>query len=53
MVYLNMEGFGGGLLVLGPTVNTYVKYDQFEYFSASKCQHFERTTRTLWILLMQ
>ena len=53
MVYLNMEGFGGGPLVLGPNVDAYVKYDKFEHFSASKCQHFERTTRTLWILLMQ
>ena len=27
MVYLNMMGFGGQPLVLGPTVDAYVKYD--------------------------
>ena len=53
MVYLNMEGFGGEPLVLGPNVDAYVKYDKFEHFSASKCQHFERMARTLWSLLVQ
>ena len=53
MVYLNMKGFGFRSLVLGPPVDTYVKYDKFEHFSASKCQHFERMARTLWSLLVQ
>ena len=41
MVYLNMMVFGGLPPVLGPIVDTYIKYDEFENFSASKCQHFE------------
>ena len=53
MVYLNMMGFLGQSLVLGPTVYTYVKYDESEHFSASKCQNFEWTERTLWSLLIQ
>ena len=53
MVYLNMMGFRGQPLLLGPTVETYIKYDHFEYFSASKCHQFERIARTLWNLLMQ
>ena len=36
MFYLTMKGFGGRPLVLGPTVYTYVKYDQLEDFSAGK-----------------
>ena len=43
-----MMGFGGRPLVLGTTIDTYVNYDQIENFSASKCQNFERTARTLW-----
>ena len=53
MVYLTMKGFGGRPLVLGPTLDAYVKYDQFEYFSASKFQHFESMARTFWRLLVQ
>ena len=53
MVYLNIMGFGGRPLVLGPTVYTYVKYDHFEHFRASKCQHFERKAHTLSSLMMQ
>ena len=52
MIFRNMMGLGGRPLVLGTTVNTYVKYDQFEYFNASKYQHFERTAHTLWSLLV-
>ena len=33
MVYLTMVGFGGQPLVLGPTVDTYVKYDKFDFFA--------------------
>ena len=50
---LNMMVFGVQPLALGPTVDTYVKYDQFEHFIPSKCQHFERITCTLWSLLVQ
>ena len=53
MVYLTMMGFGGRPLVLGTTVETYVKYDSTEHFSAIKCQYFKRMERTLWILLLQ
>ena len=53
MVYLTMMGFWGQPLVLGTTVDTYVKYDYFEHFNARKCQHFERKVRTLWSLLVQ
>ena len=48
-----MMVFGVQPLALGPTVDTYVKYDQFEHFIPSKYQHFERTTCTLWSLLVQ
>ena len=53
MVYLTMKGCVGRLLIVGPTVDTYIKYDQFKHFSTSKCQNFELTARTLWILLLQ
>ena len=53
MVYLTIVGFGDRSLVIGPTVYTYIKYDQFEHFSASKFQHFERTACTLWSVLVQ
>ena len=52
MVYRNMMVLGGQPLVLGPTVETYVKYDLFEYFRTSKLQNFEWMERTLWSLLM-
>ena len=53
MVFRNMMGLGGQPLVLGPTVDTYAKYNEFEHFRESKCQHFERTKRTLWSLVMK
>ena len=53
MVYLNMMVFWVQTLVLGPTIDTYVKYNQFKHFIVSKCQHFEQIARTLWILLVQ
>ena len=53
MVCLTMMVFGGQPLVIGPIAYTYVRCNSFEHFSASKCQHFERTERTLWILLLQ
>ena len=53
MVYPTMLGFGGCPLVPGPTVDTYLKHDQFEHFSMRKCQHSERTAHPLWILLVQ
>ena len=52
MVFHNMMGLGGRSLVLDTTIDTYLKYDYFEHFSASKCQHFERTARTLLRLLV-
>ena len=52
MVYLNMKVSGDQHIVLVPTIDTYVKYDQLEHFSGYKCQHFEQTTRTLWILMV-
>ena len=53
MVYLTMKGIRVQPLVLGLTVDTYVKYDRFENFRMSKCQHFERMAHTLWSLMMQ
>ena len=53
MVYLNIIGFGGSNLVLSPTVDTYEKYGQFGFLSASKCYNFELTTRTLCILVVK
>ena len=41
MVYLTMKVFGVRPLVVGPTVDTYVKYDHFEHFSVSMCHNFE------------
>ena len=52
MVYLNMKGFWGWPLVLGLTIYTYLKYDQFKTFSANKCQKFGRTARTLWSVMV-
>ena len=53
MVYLTMVGFGVQPLVLGPTVDNYVKYNQFEHFSLRKCHHFEQMAHTLWSLLVE
>ena len=53
MIYLTMVGFGDQPLVLGPIVDTYVKYDYFEHVRASKCHHFEQMSHTLWSLLVQ
>ena len=52
-IFRNITELGGKPLVLGPTVDTYVKYDSFKHFRDSKSQHFERTACTLWSLLMQ
>ena len=53
MGYLNKLGFRGRPLVLGTTIDTYVKHNQLENFIANKCQHFEQTERTLCIIMVQ
>ena len=53
MFYLHKLGFGGQSLVLGTSVDTYVKYNSFEKFRSRKCQNFERMSHTLYILMMK
>ena len=53
MVYLNMIEFGGQPLVLGPTLDTYKKYDQLDFVLVIKCHRFEQTAHNLLSLLAQ
>ena len=42
----------GQSLVPVTTVGTYIEWHHINHFSANKCQHFEGTGRTLWIVLV-